>query len=110
LSIERFQDFSFGVRAAGVTFEELQETTAVRLVVFSQGASTREFASAIESLGLQGVTYSVGYNNAGLDVAGRSEGHTSELSSRVCPYPPLFRSTCPSIGLKISAPESAQPV
>ncbi|HIW45845.1 MAG TPA: HAD family hydrolase [Candidatus Yaniella excrementigallinarum] len=81
LSIERFQDFSFGVRAAGVTFEELQETTAVRLVVFSQGASTREFASAIESLGLQGVTYSVGYNNAWLDVAGAGVTKASGLEA-----------------------------
>src|SRR5690625_5873807 len=59
LSTERFQDFSFGVQAAGVTFEELQDTTAVRLVVFSQSSSTHEFGEAIETLGLQGITYSV---------------------------------------------------
>src|SRR5699024_6292797 len=81
LSIERWQDFSVGVRAAGVTFEELQDTTAVRLVVFSQGASTREFASAIESLGLHGVTYSVGYNNAWLDVAGAGVTKASGLEA-----------------------------
>ena len=80
LSTERFQDFSFGVRAAGVTFEELQDTTAVRLVVFSQGSSTREFASAIESLGLQGITYSVGYN-AWLDVAGAGVTKASGLEA-----------------------------
>lgn len=80
LSTERFQDFSFGVEAIGVTFEELQETTAVRLVVFSQGSSTREFASAIEALGLQGITYSVGYN-AWLDVAGAGVSKASGLEA-----------------------------
>jgi len=80
LSTERFQDFSFGVEARGVSFEELQETTAVRLVVFSHGASTREFASAIESLGLQGITYSVGYN-AWLDVAGAGVSKASGLEA-----------------------------
>lgn len=80
LSTERFQDFSFGVQAKGVTFEELQETTAVRLVVFSQDASTLEFASAIESLGLQGITYSVGYN-ALLDVAGAGVSKASGLEA-----------------------------
>src|SRR5699024_1208850 len=78
LSTERFQDFSFGVEAIGVTFEELMEATAVRLVVFSQDASTREFASAIESLGLQGITYSVGYN-AWLAVAGAGVSKASGL-------------------------------
>src|SRR5699024_4240736 len=48
---------------------------------FSQGASTREFASAIESLGLQGVTYSVGYNNAWLDVAGAGVTKASGLEA-----------------------------
>lgn len=80
LSTERFQDFSFGVRAQGVTFEQLQETTAVRLVVFSQGASTQEFSSAIEALGLQGITYSVGYN-AWLDVAGAGVSKASGLEA-----------------------------
>src|SRR5699024_11239139 len=80
LSTERFQDFSFGVQATGVSFEELQETKAVRLVVFSHGASTREFASAIESLGLQGITYSVGYN-AWLDVAGAGVSKASGLEA-----------------------------
>lgn len=80
LSTERFQDFSFGVQAIGVTFEELQETTAVRLVVFSQDSSTQEFAAAIETLGLQGITYSVGYN-AWLDVAGAGVSKASGLEA-----------------------------
>ena len=63
-----------------LTFEELQETTAVRLVVFSQATQPREFASAIESLGLQGITYSVGYN-AWLDVAGAGVSKASGLES-----------------------------
>ncbi|WP_029629259.1 Cof-type HAD-IIB family hydrolase [Yaniella halotolerans] len=80
LSTERFQDFSFGIQATGVTFEELQETTAVRLVVFSQDSSTQEFAEAIETLGLQGITYSVGYN-AWLDVAGAGVSKASGLEA-----------------------------
>ncbi|NWN87447.1 MAG: HAD family hydrolase [Micrococcaceae bacterium] len=80
LSTERFQDFSFGVQAKGVTFEELEEATAVRLVVFSQDSSTQEFASAIEALGLQGITYSVGYN-AWLDVAGAGVTKASGLDA-----------------------------
>ena len=80
LSTERFQDFSFGVQAIGVTFEELQETTAVRLVVFSQDSSTQDFAAAIETLGLQGITYSVGYN-AWLDVAGAGVSKASGLEA-----------------------------
>lgn len=68
LSTERFQDMSFGVEARGVTFDELLETTAVRMVVFSTDASTEEFSEAVEAIGLQGVTYSVGWS-AWLDVA-----------------------------------------
>ncbi|MBD4481374.1 HAD family hydrolase, partial [Xanthomonas citri pv. citri] len=67
-STERFQDTSFGVAAEGVTFEELMDTTAVRLVVFSTDSSAEEFGRAVEGLGLSGVTYSVGWT-AWLDVA-----------------------------------------
>lgn len=68
LSTERFQDFSFGVQARGVSFEDLKSTQAVRMVVFSQDSTTDEFSAAVGAIGLQGVTYSVGYN-AWLDVA-----------------------------------------
>ena len=68
LSTERFQDASFGVVAEGVTFEEMMEATAVRLVVFSTDSSAEEFGEAVEAIGLQGVTYSVGWT-AWLDIA-----------------------------------------
>ena len=51
-STERFQDMPFGVAAEGVTFEELMDTTAVRLVVFSTDSSAEEFGRAVEGIGL----------------------------------------------------------
>ena len=57
LSTERFQDMSFGVVAEGVTFEEMMEASATRLVVFSTDSPAEEFGEAVESIGLQGVTY-----------------------------------------------------
>ena len=77
-STERFQDMSFGVRAEGTSFEELMETTAVRLVVFSTDASTEEFGRAVEGIGLSGVTYSVGWT-AWLDVAAAGVTKASAL-------------------------------
>lgn len=73
LATERFQDASFGVQAQAVTFEEMMEATAVRLVVFSTDASAEEFGEAVQTIGLQGVAYSVGWT-AWLDIA--AEGIT----------------------------------
>ncbi|GAA3697010.1 HAD family hydrolase [Arthrobacter ginkgonis] len=68
LSTERFQDASFGVVAQGVDFERLMESIAVRLVVFSTDSTAEEFGEAVKTIGLHGVTYSVGWT-AWLDIA-----------------------------------------
>lgn len=73
LSTERFQDASFGVVAVPVTLDEMLEATAVRLVVFSTDATAEDFGAAVGSMGLSGVTYSVGWT-AWLDIA--AEGVT----------------------------------
>ena len=78
LSTERFQDASFGVEATGVTFEDLLGASAVRLVVFSTDATAEEFGRAVESIGLHGVTYSVGWT-AWLDIAAKGVTKASGL-------------------------------
>lgn len=78
LSTERFQDASFGVPARGVSFEELMVSDAVRLVVFSVDSTAEEFGRAVESIGLHGVTYSVGFT-AWLDIAARGVTKASGL-------------------------------
>lgn len=83
LSTERFQDASFGVEAQGVTFEDMMEATAVRLVVFSTDSTSEEFGEAVRSIGLHGVTYSVGWT-AWLDIAaeGVTKASAIEMLSR----------------------------
>lgn len=78
LSTERFQDASFGAPAQGVPFEELLVAQAVRLVVFSTDSTAEEFGRAVESIGLHGVTYSVGWT-AWLDIAARGVTKASGL-------------------------------
>lgn len=80
LSTERFQDMSFGLAAEGVSFQELTEVSAVRLVVNSHTATSEEFAEAVGGIGLQGVTYSVGWS-AWLDIAasGVTKGSSLEV-------------------------------
>ncbi|MDQ0736740.1 HAD family hydrolase [Arthrobacter agilis] len=68
LSTESFQDASFGSEAKSVDFEEMLESRAVRVVVFSTDSSAEEFGHAVASIGLHGVTYSVGWT-AWLDIA-----------------------------------------
>ncbi|MHA7209309.1 HAD family hydrolase [Arthrobacter sp. MDT1-65] len=68
LSTESFQDASFGSEAQSVDFEEMLESRAVRVVVFSTDSSAEEFGAAVASIGLHGVTYSVGWT-AWLDIA-----------------------------------------
>ncbi|WP_369046153.1 HAD family hydrolase [Sinomonas sp. P10A9] len=80
LSTERFQDASFGVEAVGVSFGELLEAEAVRLVVFSTDATAEEFGEAVESIGLHGVTYSVGWT-AWLDIAAHGVTKASGLEN-----------------------------
>jgi len=73
LSSEEFSDASFGAPARVVGFEELVNSNAVRVVVFSTDATAEEFGQAVHGLGLSGVTYSVGWT-AWLDIA--AEGTT----------------------------------
>jgi Cof subfamily protein (haloacid dehalogenase superfamily) len=80
LSTERFQDASFGADARGVTFEELMIADAVRLVVFSTDDTAEAFGRAVESIGLHGVTYSVGWT-AWLDIAARGVTKASGLEA-----------------------------
>ncbi|KQO03087.1 MULTISPECIES: HAD family hydrolase [unclassified Arthrobacter] len=68
LSTESFQDASFGSEAESVGFEEMLGSRAVRVVVFSTDSSAEEFGAAVASIGLHGVTYSVGWT-AWLDIA-----------------------------------------
>lgn len=78
LSTERFQDASFGAEAKAVDFEFLRECRAVRVVVFSTDSTAEEFGQAVESIGLHGVTYSVGWT-AWLDIAAAGVTKASAL-------------------------------
>lgn len=73
LSSDEFTDVSFGAPARVVGFDELLNSKAVRVVVFSTDATAEEFGRAVHGLGLSGVTYSVGWT-AWLDIA--AEGTT----------------------------------
>ncbi|MCW4466707.1 Cof-type HAD-IIB family hydrolase [Glutamicibacter sp. MNS18] len=73
LSSDDFSDASFGAPARVVGFDELVNSKAVRVVVFSTDATAEEFGQAVHGLGLSGVTYSVGWT-AWLDIA--AEGTT----------------------------------
>ncbi|MCU1631971.1 MAG: family hydrolase, partial [Micrococcaceae bacterium] len=78
LSTESFQDASFGSEAESVDFEEMLESRAVRVVVFSTDSSAEEFGEAVASIGLHGVTYSVGWT-AWLDIAAAGVTKASAL-------------------------------
>lgn len=80
LSTERFQDASFGVVAEPVTLDKMLEATAVRLVVFSTDSTAEEFGEAVGSIGLSGVTYSVGWT-AWLDIAAEGVTKASGLEA-----------------------------
>ena len=78
LSTESFQDASFGSEAESVGFKEMVESRAVRVVVFSTDSSAEEFGDAVASIGLHGVTYSVGWT-AWLDIAAAGVTKASAL-------------------------------
>ncbi|MHA7145242.1 HAD family hydrolase [Arthrobacter sp. TmT3-37] len=80
LSTESFQDASFGSEAQSVGFEEMLESRAVRVVVFSTDSSADEFGNAVASIGLHGVTYSVGWT-AWLDIAASGVTKASALEA-----------------------------
>ncbi|MHA7248271.1 HAD family hydrolase [Arthrobacter tecti] len=78
LSTERFQDASFGAEAESVDFERMLQARAVRVVVFSTDSTAEEFGNAVETIGLHGVTYSVGWT-AWLDIAASGVTKASAL-------------------------------
>ncbi len=78
LATERFQDASFGAATNVVDFEQMTEATAVRVVVFSNDSSAEEFGEVVRSIGLHGVTYSVGWT-AWLDIAAAGVTKASAL-------------------------------
>lgn len=78
LSTERFQDMSFGLQAQGTSLRQMRRAEAVRLVVNSDDSTADEFAAAVEGIGLQGVTYSVGWS-AWLDIAAAGVTKASSL-------------------------------
>jgi Cof subfamily protein (haloacid dehalogenase superfamily) len=78
LATERFQDASFGAEAKSVDFHQMLEANAVRVVVFSTDSTAEEFGHAVESIGLHGVTYSVGWT-AWLDIAAAGVTKASAL-------------------------------
>lgn len=78
LATESFQDASFGAETQSVGFEEMLTSRAVRLVVFSTDSSAEDFGDAVASIGLHGVTYSVGWT-AWLDIAASGVTKASAL-------------------------------
>lgn len=78
LATESFQDASFGAETRSVRFEDLLGSRAVRVVVFSTDSSAEEFGDAVASIGLHGVTYSVGWT-AWLDIAASGVTKASAL-------------------------------
>jgi Cof subfamily protein (haloacid dehalogenase superfamily) len=78
LSTESFQDASFGAEAQSVEFEEMLSANAVRVVVFSTDSTAEEFGDAVATIGLHGVTYSVGWT-AWLDIAAAGVTKASAL-------------------------------
>ncbi|MGJ9406681.1 HAD family hydrolase [Nesterenkonia aurantiaca] len=80
LSTERFEDMSFGLDARGVSFQEMKQAEAVRLVVNSTESTAEDFAIAVQSIGLHGVTYSVGWS-AWLDIAAAGVTKGSSLEA-----------------------------
>ncbi len=78
LATESFQDASFGAIAQSASFEELLGANAVRVVVFSTDSTAEEFGTAVEAIGLHGVTYSVGWT-AWLDIAAAGVTKASAL-------------------------------
>lgn len=64
----KFPEGSFEASGREVTFEQLLSEPVQRLVVVAPDQSTEEFASAVESIGLHHVSYSVGWTSW-LDIA-----------------------------------------
>ncbi len=77
-STAQFQDRSFGMEAQQVSFEELLDLEAVRVVVFSTEIDLETFSEIIDEVGLHGVTYAVGWT-PWLDIAASGVSKASAL-------------------------------
>ncbi|WP_081652676.1 HAD family hydrolase [Nesterenkonia massiliensis] len=80
IATERFDDMSFGLHAEPVSFKEMKQAEAVRLVVNSDDSTAQDFAKAVEEIGLHGVTYAVGWS-AWLDVSAAGVTKASSLEA-----------------------------
>jgi 5-amino-6-(5-phospho-D-ribitylamino)uracil phosphatase len=65
---ERFPDGTLGGDATRVSFDELTERPATRVVVISPGHAIEDFLAIVERMGLHKVSYNVGWT-AWLDIA-----------------------------------------
>lgn len=68
LSTERFEDLTFGMIPEPVSFKDLTQAEAVRLVVKSDDSTAQDFTEMVQQIGLHGVSYSVGWS-AWLDIS-----------------------------------------
>jgi len=68
LYTEAFPDSVLGASSRKVTFEELLETDATRVVVVSPDHDMEDFLAVVERMGLHRVSYSIGWT-AWLDIA-----------------------------------------
>lgn len=91
IATERFEDRTFGLVPEVVGFHEMRTAEAVRLVVNSDDATAKQFARAVEDIGLHGVTYAVGWS-AWIDVAAAGVTKASSLEK---------------LRVKVGAPEEA---
>ncbi|GFZ85829.1 HAD family hydrolase [Nesterenkonia alkaliphila] len=77
IATERFEDLTFGLVPEPVSMKQMKRAEAVRLVVNSDDATAHEFARAVRDIGLQGVSYSVGWS-AWIDIT--ADGVTKAFS------------------------------
>ncbi len=67
-STQEFPDASFGSRSKKVTFEELMQVSATRVVVISPDHVLEDFLKVVENMGLNQVSYAIGWT-AWMDIA-----------------------------------------
>lgn len=95
LATERFDDLTFGLVPEPVSIKEMKRAKAVRLVVNSSEATSKEFGKAVKEIGLQGVSYSVGWS-AWIDIAaeGVTKGSSLEALRQRIGAPPEATVAC----------------
>lgn len=77
-STEWFRDQSFGMEPEVVSFQELVEMEAVRVVVLSTQVDMDTFTQAVQGAGLHGVAYAVGWT-PWLDIAAQGVSKATAL-------------------------------